>query len=135
MLGDLFQFLGAYLRQRVRHLVVTAILLGLGGLLVALALGMGVWALYLWLQIELGTFAALGILGGAFALTGVILLAVAFRRSGRNGRGSRDAVPAEREMTQARVRKRPRRNAREPAIITILITLVVGWIVGRRTRR
>jgi len=135
MLGDLFQFLGAYLRQRVRHMVVTAILLGLGGLLVALALGMGVWALYLWLQTELGTFAALGILGGAFALTGAILLAVAFRRSGSNGRGTRDVVPAEREMTQARVRKRPRRNAREPTIITVLITLVVGWIVGRRTRR
>jgi hypothetical protein len=135
MLGDLFEFLGAYLRQRVRHMVVTAILLGLGGLLVALALGMGVWALYLWLQIELGTFAALGILGGAFALTGAILLAVAFRRSGRTGRVARDVVPAEREMTQTRVRKRPRRNAREPAIITILITLVVGWIVGRRTRR
>ena len=135
MLGDLFQFLGVYLRQRVRHMVVTAILLGLGGLLVALALGMGVWALYLWLQTELGTFAALGILGGAFALTGAILLAVAFRRSGSNGRGTRDVVPAEREMTQARVRKRPRRNAREPTIITVLITLVVGWIVGRRTRR
>ena len=135
MLGDLFQFLGTYLRQRVRHMVVTAILLGLGGLLVALALGMGVWALYLWLQTELGTFAALGILGGAFALTGAILLAVAFRRSGSNGRGTRDVVPAEREMTQARVRKRPRRNAREPTIITVLITLVVGWIVGRRTRR
>jgi hypothetical protein len=60
---------------------------------------------------------------------------VAFRRNGKNGHGARDVVPAEREMTQARVRKRPRRNAREPAIITILITLVVGWIVGRRTRR
>jgi hypothetical protein len=135
MLGDLFQFLGAYLRHRVRHMVVTAILLGLGGLLVALALGMGVWALYLWLQIELGTFAALGILGGAFALTGAILLAVAFRRSVRNGRGARHVVPAERAMTPARARKRSRRNASEPTIITILITLVVGWIVGRRTRR
>ena len=39
------------------------------GLLILLALGMGLWALYLWLQLELGTFAALGILGGAFALT------------------------------------------------------------------
>ena len=133
MLGDLFQFLGAYLRQRVRHIAVTAVLLVLGGLLSLLALGMGFWALYLWLQIELGTFAALGILGGTFALSGAILLAVAFRGS-KNGRVARDIVPAEREMP-APARRRGRRNSRESTILTVLITLVIGWIVGRRTRR
>jgi hypothetical protein len=101
--------------------------------LTLLALGMGFWALYLWLQIELGTFAALGILGGTFALSGAILLAVAFRRS-KNGRVARDIVPAEREMP-APARRRGRRKTPESTILTVLITLVIGWIVGRRTRR
>lgn len=135
MLGDLFQILGGYLRRQVRHIAVTVILLLAGGLLTLLALGMGFWALYLWLQIELGTFAALGILGGAFALTGSILLAIAFRRSGNNRRVERDVVPTELEVAHAPARKRGRRNSRESALLTILITLVVGWIVGRRTRR
>ena len=135
MLGDLFQILGGYLRRQVRHIAVTVILLLAGGLLTLLALGMGFWALYLWLQIELGTFAALGILGGAFALTGSILLAIAFRRSSRSGRAAREIVPAELEVTRAPARKRGRRNSRESALLTILITLVVGWIAGRRTRR
>jgi hypothetical protein len=134
MLGDLFQFLGAYLRQRVRHIAVTAVLLVVGGLLILLALGMGFWAFYLWLQIELGTFAALGILGGTFAFAGAILLTAAFRRS-KNGCVARDIVPAEREIMPAPARRRGRRNSRESALLTILITLVLGWIVGRRTRR
>jgi uncharacterized membrane protein YedE/YeeE len=132
MLGDLFQLLRAYLRRQVRHIAVTVTLLVAGGVLILLALGLGAWALYLWLQIELGTFAALGILGGAFALTGLILLAIAFRRGGKE---ERDIVPVEPAATRAPARKRGRRNARESDILTILITLVVGWIVGRRTRR
>jgi putative superfamily III holin-X len=135
MLGDLFQLFAAYLRRQVRHIAVTVILLLVGGVLTLLALAMGSWALYLWLQIELGTFAALGILGGTCAVTGVILLAIAFRRSGKNGRVARDIAPAELEATRAPARKRVRRNSRESALLTILITLVVGWIVGRRTRR
>jgi hypothetical protein len=135
MLGDLFQLLASALRRKVRHMAVTVILLFAGGVLTALALGMGFWALYLWLQLELGTFAALGILGGAFALTGVTLFAVAFRRGGNNERVTRDIVPVELAETRARARKRVRRNSRESTLLTILIALVIGWIVGRRTRR
>jgi hypothetical protein len=134
MLGDLFQFIASYLRQRVRHLAATAVLLLAGGLLIVLALGMGLWALYLWLQIELGTFAALGIVGGMFALSGAILLMVAFRRS-RKGPAAHAVVPAERATMPVPARRRGRRNSRESSILTILITLVIGWIVGWRTRR
>ena len=47
MLGDLVQLAVGSLRRRIRRLAVTVLLLFTGGVLTALALGMGFWALYL----------------------------------------------------------------------------------------
>src|SRR5919109_4148097 len=86
MLADLFKILGIYLKRQIRHTVVTVTVLLAGTIAIVIALGMGFSALYLWLQIELGTFAALGILGGAFALIGSVLLAIALLRNRKKRR-------------------------------------------------
>jgi hypothetical protein len=103
-----------------------------GMVAIGLALGMGFWALYLWLQLELGIFAALGILAATFALSGLLLLAVAlFREERRHRRAPRASELVALDDAVAVVR----RNPRQSAIVTILLALGLGWIVGRRMKR
>jgi hypothetical protein len=138
MVGDLFKILGIYLREQVRRIAVTIILLLAGTVATGLALGMGFSALYLWLQLELGTFAALAILGGGFTVTALILFAAAFRfgtgrrRRARSSLASQLPVADHAREVAAEFR---RRNPRQSALVTILVTIVLGWIVGRRMKR
>jgi hypothetical protein len=135
MLADLFKILGIYLKRQVRHTVVTVILLLAGTIAVLIALGMGVSALYLWLQIELGTFAALAILGWAFALLGSALLGIALLRNRKKRRNRQRAeLVAVHDALDGAV-DTAKRNPRQAAIVTILLTILFGWIVGRRIKR
>jgi hypothetical protein len=59
-------------------------------------------ALYLWLELKLGTFAALRILGGTSALLAGVLFAVAFLRASRKLRArAEDALRAAADPVQA----------------------------------
>jgi hypothetical protein len=132
MFGDLLKILGSYLSGQVRRIALTIILLVSGTVAIVLALGMGFWALYLWLQLELGTFAALGILGGTFALSGLLLLAVAFlREKRRHRRAPRESALVAMDDVAADVHRKPRQSV----IVAILLAMGLGWIVGRRMKR
>jgi hypothetical protein len=132
MFGDLLKILGSYLSGQVRRIALTIILLVSGTVAIVLALGMGFWALYLWLQLELGTFAALGILGGTFALSGLLLLAVAFlREKRRHRRAPRESALVAMDDVAADVQRKPRQSV----IVAILLAMGLGWIVGRRMKR
>jgi hypothetical protein len=75
MVATLLRLVGIDLKRLARDTAITVVLAMLGALAAMLALALGILALYLWLELNLGTFAALGIVGGTSAL-----LAVAARR-------------------------------------------------------
>ena len=64
----------------------------LGAFVAMLALTFGVVDLYLWLELKLGIFAALSILGGTSALLAGALFAIAFLRGSRKPRTHADDV-------------------------------------------
>jgi hypothetical protein len=130
MLADLVSLLGATLRRRIRSLAVTAALLLAGSIFIVLAFGMGYWALYLWLEREFGPMAALGVLGGASAILAAILFAMALRRASRQRRSQ---PPLFDEAFE--IEKTVRRNPRDSAILSVVLALLIGWIVGRGTKR
>lgn len=95
MVATLLRFVGIDLRRMAREAAVALALIVFGALAAILALAFGFVALYLWLDELFGTFAALGILGGASALLAIVLFAVAFWRAPRKPRAyAEDALRA-----------------------------------------
>lgn len=84
MVAILLRFVGIDLRRMAREAAVTLALIVFGAFAAFLASAFGL--LYLWLDELLGTFVALGILGGASALLAIVLFAITFRRAPRKPR-------------------------------------------------
>ena len=119
----------------------------LGALAAILALALCFVALYLWLELELGIFAALGILGGTSALLAAVLFAIAFLRGPRKPRARTEAAlraaadPAQ-TSTAAIARAADeavsgaadivRNGSRQQIVSTIAVAAFVGWVLGRR---
>jgi hypothetical protein len=80
MISTLLRFVGVDLKAR--DAAITTVLAMFGAFAAMLALAFGIVAIYLWLELKLGTFAALGILGGTSALLAVVVFAIAFRPRG-----------------------------------------------------
>ena len=78
MLGNLLGMVGLNLKRQVRSLATTVIFALAGTIMIVLALAFGIAALFEWLKLQYGTLPALGILGGSWALLGIIFFAVAF---------------------------------------------------------
>ena len=80
MFSSLLGAIGFDLKRQARHIVMTVVFALVGAILIALALGFGIAALYEWLKHQYGTLPALGIMGGAWAVLGIIFLCLAFSR-------------------------------------------------------
>lgn len=148
MILTLLRFVGIDLKRLARDAAITIVLALFGAVAAFVALALGIVALYLWLELILGTFAALGILVGTSALLAVVLFAIAFRRTPRKPRDrSEDALQALAGSVQApaaaiaRAADEAVKGAAEvvrsgsPQQIagTIAMAALIGWLLGRRS--
>ena len=148
MILTLLRFVGVDLKQLARDAAITTVLAMFGAFAAMLALALGIVALYLWFELKLGTFAALGILGGTSALLAVVVFAIAFRRAPRKPPDrSEDTLRAVTGSVQAPVAAIARaadeavKGAAEivrsgsPRQIagTIAMAVLIGWLLGRRS--
>lgn len=146
MVASLLRFVGIDLRRMVRETAVTLSLLVFGALAAILAFAFGFTALYLWLDEVLGTYAALGILGGSSALLAIVLFAVAFWRAPRKPRAyAEDSLRAAAGPASAAGYAKAADEAvkgmaeivgkgtREQIIGTIAVAALIGWALGRRS--
>jgi len=148
MIATLLRFVGIDLKRLVREAAMTVALAVFGAIAAIVALAFGFAALYLWLEILLGTFAALGILGGASALLAIALLAIAFRRAPRKPstlaadalRAAAGPVPASAAaLTQTAdeavkgITDVMRNGSGQQIAGTIAAAALIGWMIGRRS--
>ena len=147
MVATLLRLVGLDLKRLARQTAATVVLAMLGAFAAILALACGFVALYLWLKLELGTFAALGIVGGASALLAVILFAVAWGRAARKPAArAEEAVRRAADSVEASAAAIARaadealdgaantvRNGSPRQIAgTIAAAALIGWVLGRR---
>jgi hypothetical protein len=103
-------------------------------------------ALYLWLELELGIFAALGILGGTSALLAAVLFATAFLRGPRKPHAHADDALRTADPMKASTAAISRsvdeavkgaadivqNGSRQQIAGTIAVAALIGWVLGRR---
>jgi hypothetical protein len=147
MISTLLRLVGIDLKRLARDAAITIVLAMLGAFAAILALALGIVALYLWLELKLGTFAALSLLGGASALLATVLLVIAFRRAPRKpGDRSEDALRAAADPVQASTAafagaadeavnaaaEVVRNGSPQQIAGTIAVAALIGWMLGRR---
>lgn len=146
MVATLLRFVGIDLRRIAQEAAVTLALVVIGAFAAILAFAFGFALLYLWLDELLGTFVALGILGGVSALLAVVLFAVAFWRAPRKpGAYAADALRAAAgpastadfaRTTDEAVKEIAEivgNGSRQQIIGTIAMVALIGWLLGRRS--
>jgi hypothetical protein len=102
MVATLLRLVGIDLKRLARETAITIVLAILGAFAAMVALALGFIALYLWLELKLGTFPALDILGGTSALLAGVLFAIAFLRAPRKPRArAEDAFRTAADPVQA----------------------------------
>ena len=147
MVATLLRLVGIDVKRLARETAITIVLAMLGAFAAMVALALGFVALYLWLELKLGTFAALGILGGTSALLAGVLFAIAFLRAPRKPRARaedafRTAVDPVQASTAAIARAADeavngaadivRSGSRQQIAGTIAVAALIGWVLGRR---
>ena len=142
MLGSVLSLLGINLKRQVRQLVLTVVFALLGAILLLLALGFGIAALYEWLKFQYGTLPALGILGGAWAVMGIVCLCVAFLRPKGAKRAAaapvanlQDPAAAIAEAAEQAVHSATdlvREGSRKQVFGAVVIAALAGFLIGRR---
>jgi hypothetical protein len=148
MLAMLLRLVGIDVRRLAQEAAITVVLALFAVFAAILALTLGLVALYLWLELKLGIFAALGILGGTSALVAIALFAVAFRRVPRKpGAGAEDALRAAANPAQAAAAtiaraadealtgsaEIVRNGSRQQVFGTIAAAAIIGWLLARRS--
>jgi uncharacterized membrane protein YedE/YeeE len=148
MISTLLRLIGFDLKRLAQDAAITVVLAMFGAFAAILALALGIVAIYLWFEVKFGIFTALSIVGGASALLGIVLFALAFRRAPRKPRDrSEDALRATADPVQApasiitRAANEAMQGAAEivrngsPQQIagTIAVAVLIGWILGRRS--
>src|SRR5262245_41057590 len=141
MLSTLLGMVGFNLKRQVRSLTTTAIFALAGTIMIVLALAFGIAALYEWLKLQYGTLPALGILGGSWALLGIIFFGIAFYRP----KGRRRPVAAANPLQEPAVAivqateqavddatKLVRQGSRKQVFGTLLVAVLTGFLIGRR---
>jgi formate-dependent nitrite reductase membrane component NrfD len=141
MLGTLLSMVGFDLKSRVRSIATTAIFALAGAILIALALAFGIAALYEWLKLQTGTLPALGILGGTWAVLGLVFFAIAFLRpKGRHRRAPainplREPAAVIAQATEQAVDDATslvREGSRKQVFGAVLVAVLTGFLIGRR---
>ena len=147
MVATLLRVVGIDLKRLARETAITIVLAMLGAFAAMVALALGFVALYLWLELKLGTFAALGILGGTSALLAGVLFAIAFLRAPRKPRArAEDALRVAADPVQASAAaiaraadeamngaaNTVRNGSRQQIAGTIAVAALIGWVLGRR---
>jgi type VI protein secretion system component VasK len=147
MVATLLRLVGIDLKRLARETAITIVLAILGVFAAMLALALCFTALYLWLELKLGTFAALGILSGTSALLAGVLLAVAFLRASRQPRARAEgALRAAADPIQASTAAIAqaadeavngaadivRNGSRQQIAGTVAVAALIGWVLGRR---
>jgi hypothetical protein len=146
MVATLLRLVGIDVKRVVRETAITIVLAMFGALAAVLALALCFVALYLWLELELGIFAALGILGGTSALLAAVLFATAFLRGPRKPHAhAEDALRTADPMKASTAAiSRPvdeavkgaadivQNGSRQQIAGTIAVAALIGWVLGRR---
>jgi hypothetical protein len=141
MLGTLLGMVGFDLKRQVRSLATTVIFALAGAILIALALGFGIAALFEWLKLHYGTLPALGILGGTWAVLGIIFFCIAFLRpKGRPRRVApvnplREPAAAIVQATEQAVDDATnlvRQGSRKQVFGALFVAVLTGFLIGRR---
>jgi len=140
MLSALLGFVGIDLKREVRNVAVTIALAASGAFLAILTIAIALRALYLWLELQWGTFPALGILGALSAILAAVLFYVAFRskrpkppprrENPLNATAAAIAEAGEQAMHEAT--ESVRSGSRKQMYSTILIAALAGLILGRK---
>jgi hypothetical protein len=141
MLGVLLSIAKQNLKRQVQHTVMTVVLAAVGGIFICLALGFGIALLYQWLRVKFAVIEALAIMGGGWAVLGIILLLLAFLRSRPRQRRFHGVDPlAQPAMAAAQVTEQAIDNAkgiirdgsRQQVFGAIIIAALAGFLLGRR---
>jgi hypothetical protein len=141
MLGTVLGIVGFNLKRQVRHVVMTVVLALAGAIFVALALGFGIALIYQWLRLEYSAIEALAIMGGGWAVLGIVLMLLAFLRPRPGQRRYRGVDPLRQpalaavEMTEQAVDNATgiiREGSRKQVFGAIVIAALAGFLVGRR---
>jgi len=142
MLGTLLGMIGFDLKRQVRDLATTVICALVGAILIALALGFGIAALFEWLKLHYGTLPALGILGGTWAVLGIVFFCIAFLRpKGRRRRVVAAANPLQEpaaaivQATEQAVDDATnlvRQGSRKQVFGALFVAVLTGFLIGRR---
>ena len=144
MFASLLGAIGFDLKRQVRQVVLTVVFALIGAILIALALGFGIAALYEWLKHQYGTLPALGMLGGAWAVLGTIFLCLAFFRPDPRKRQARveaaamplqDSAAALAQATEQAVDSATgliREGSRKQVFGVLLVAALAGFLIGRR---
>jgi hypothetical protein len=140
MLGSLLSLVRIDLKRQVRQTVMTVVFASLGAILILLALGFGIAALFEWLKSLYGTLPALGILGGTWAVLGALFLVLAFYRPKGRRRPAKavnlqDPAVAIAQATEQAVHNATgvvREGSRKQVFGALVIAAVAGFLIGRR---
>ena len=147
MISTLMRLVGIDFKRLARDATIAIVLAMLGAFAAIVALTLGIVALYLWLELKLGTFAALSLLGGTSALLAIVLFVIAFRRTPRKAPDrSEDVLRAAADPVQASAAaftgatneavnaaaEIVRTGSPQQIAGTIAVAALVGWLLGRR---
>jgi hypothetical protein len=147
MVATLLRFVGIDAKRLAREAAITIVFAMLGTFVAMLALIFGAVDLYLWLELKLGIFAALGILCGISVSLAGVLFAVAFLHPSRTPRTHiDDALRATAHPMQASVAAIAqaaddatnaaadivRDGSRQQIAGTIAAAALIGWVLARR---
>lgn len=147
MVATLLRLVGIDVKRLARETAITIVLAMFGAFAAMLALTFGFAALYLWLELKLGTIAALGILGGTSALLAGVLFAVAFLPASRKPRvraeGALRAAADPVQASTAAIAQAAdeavngaadivRNGSRQQIAGTVAVAALIGWVLGRR---
>jgi len=138
-------------QRQTRYAALKGVLVGLAALAAVGAIVVGLMALYSWLEMQAGLFAALGIIGGGLLLLALILFAftLVWERPrlasrprlqvaqptalfGAMGQGSRHRLSAGSEQAVKLAPLPPRRGSRPALLGMLVLATVVGLLAGRR---
>jgi hypothetical protein len=134
-------------QRQTHYAALKGILVGAAALAAIGAIVVGLMALYFWLEVQIGVYGALGVIGGGLLVLAMILSALAFLRarprpasrpqlqimqpSALVGVLSRDRVSDSSQTLE--LAAGPMRRASRPALLGMLVlAAIAGLVAGRR---